>query len=164
MDPKLGSNCDTESDFIQHNQHTDKDVMMIAILRSLYAQQKINTNGNPFQIWFFDDEGRNRRQVADSQANYSSVLKAPVQTCAFSPNEWTSYQSKDEGWRGNNLATGCDINHIAKQIADQPPWATQTSTGCMSPPIISASSFGAKHSILASLFLFFWQACFGRHD
>jgi hypothetical protein len=136
MDPRLENNCDTESDFIQHNQSTHKDEMMIAILRNLYAQKKIDANGMSFKIWFFDDEGINRQQVVDSQANYSSVLETPVQICAFSPDEWTSYQWQDEGYRGNNLATGCDIKHIAKQIVDQPPWVNVTSTGCMLPKLV----------------------------
>merc|ERR1719213_773347 len=87
MDPNLESNCDHESVFVQHNEHEDKDVMMIAILRNLHAQKKIDTSSKSFKIWFFDDEGSNRKKVADSQAKYTSVLATQVQTCAFSPSK-----------------------------------------------------------------------------
>merc|ERR1712048_566782 len=133
MDPALETNCSNESDFVQHDPHVPKGTMVATILGTLKAAKKINTSSKSFKIWFFDDEGRNRNSVADQQANFSAVftpLGVQVQTCAFSPDEWTTYQSDHEGFRGNNLGMGLDMGHVEKQTSGSTPWLETTSTGC----------------------------------
>merc|ERR1711971_77956 len=53
-----------------------------------------------------------------------------VQTCSFSPQEWTTYQTKGEGWRGNNLAFGLDSNHTQGLEDASAAYDNATDIGC----------------------------------
>jgi len=130
FDPGLEKDCDAASDFVNHDPNLDKNKMMLTILTKMKNENMIDANSKPFKVWFYDDEGSNRKKVADGQDSYASLLALQVQTCSFSPQEWTTYQTKAEGWRGNNLAFGLVSNHTKSLEDASTAYDSVTDIGC----------------------------------